>query len=1046
MGTSKRKAQSISSAVLRAQVAVTYTPAKRLRKQSVSAIDAAKLEATLSNDAMFGWDLTSNMAIQPMRTGYSIRLLKRKRSHATKGERVYSTVYDCIYTAENASFSYRYGMESRKSRLAVDNWLEATRKFLIGEAVMPAQEELSAAKELNVRPSRAKALAMTASISLRHCHSNIPDRNPNDPVADRTSSTVEWVEFANQQASKLQQWIRRRDNRRAAKAMKKHAGDQKYRQFIMWHLGKYLKDDDATGLLLGGDDPEIAATFSKHDMENAIEKARHVADAVRCLYVCTLEQKPTTWIQCCQMATEKNYFRFEARTVLNWYSELHQTCKLKFKRSTRGRGSSAAKSPFAEDENLLLQFKLWARSDLEHLTVGKASIWVNEELLKDWTTQQLRNYQISYPVSNYVVGRWMREAGFRYAGHKKSYYVDRHEDDDVVEDRNRYVVVFQDEELYEHCWVQLPKAVHLKHKSKRKKERRTVKQERGKVSSATKIKSEPLDASSEVSAYLETKEYHYTNDDGDAFVEVHADSIYSYDANKPLPTGTPPLPELGGFLSVRRPPNSKPRVVFGQDEAIYRSSQLNESCWAIDGQQTLRSKGMGVGRMISAMCSREFGFGYFISNEELTKINEARKNTKYADEEAATYLFGNPNKKDLLESPFIRELEYGTGKDGYWTYKHMVIQIEDCIDAFRVLHPDFDCVFELDHSSGHNAERPDGLTTTSQALNWSHGGKQRHMRDSVLTADCIGSSEHDRCIIVGKTQHMVFRDQDLPPVLDPTCPKTQLPTGVMKTRAMTVVELRQRLEAEAINSDGKRAELESRCLLANLPTKLSEPVMTAGYVGTPKGAAHIAFERGFFDSSLKLPNGKKVSMIGARLVEEADTGAGAAAPPPVVAPRTDHRKKRKEKVKRDTTTSVLSMLKKCEDFASERPQIVYVVELKLGAFIRLTPKCHPEIAGRGIEYAWGYSKLRYRRDINDGVAAHIKENVKKALSRELITVNRIRKFARKARDYKLTYAYLSAMAKSDDASAAKERIEHITKLFKQHRLALDANYAFIANA
>jgi hypothetical protein len=1044
MGT-KRKTKSISNAVIRAQVQVTYTPAKRLRKQSVSAIDAAKFEAALSNDGMFGWDLTSNLAIEPKRTGYCIRLLKRKRSHATKGERIYSPVYDCIYSAENAAFLYRYSVESSKSRLTVDDWLETTQKFLKGEAIMP-QELLSAdnckvAKELKVRPSRVKALAMTASILLRHS-TNIPNRNPCNPVADRTSTTVEWVEFANLQASKLQQWIRRRDNRRAATAMKKQAGDQKYRQFIMWHLGKYLKDDDASGLLLGGDDPEIAATFSKHDKEHALEKARHVADAIRCMYVCTLEQKPTTWIRCCEMASEMHYFRFEARTVLNWYSELHHTSKWKFKRSARGHASSAAKSPFAEDEHLVLQFKLWARSDLEHLTVGKAAIWVNEELLNDWTTQQLRNYQISYPVSNYVVGRWMREAGFRYAGHKKSYYVDRHEDDDVVEDRNRYVVVFQDEELYEHCWVQLPKAVHLKHKSKRKKERNFVKKEgrvkqEGKV---PKIKSEPLDASSEIAAYLETKEHHYTNDEGKAFVEVHADTVYAYEEGKSLPTGTPPLPELGGYLSVRRPPNSKPRVVFGQDEAIYRSSQLNESCWAIDGQQTLRSKGMGVGRMISALCSREFGFGYFISNEELTKINEMRKDTKYADEEAATYLFGNPNKKDLSESPFIRELEYGTGKDGYWTYKHMVIQIEDCVDVFRVLHPDFDCVFELDHSSGHNAERPDGLTTTSQALNWSHGGKQRHMRDSILTADCIGSSEHDRCILVGKTQHMVFRDTDLPPVLDPKCPKLQSPTGAMKTRDMTVVELRQRLEAEGFNSDGKRVELESRCVLANLPTKLSEPVMTSGYVGTPKGAAHIAFERGFFDSSMKLRNGKKVSMIGAKLVEDT---AAAAAPAQVI---TDHRKKRKEKVKRDATTSVLSMLKKCEDFASERPQIVHVVELKLGAFIRLTPKCHPEIAGRGIEYAWGYSKLRYRRDINDGVASHIKENVKKALSRELITVNRIRKFARKARDYKLTYAYLSAMAKSDDASAAKERIEHITKLFKQHRSALDADYAFIANA
>jgi hypothetical protein len=186
MGT-KRKTQAISNAVLRAQALVTYTPAKRLRKQSVSAIDAAKFEAALSNDAKFGWDLTSNMAVEPKRDGYYIRLLKRKRSHATKGERIYSPVYDSIYSAENAAFSYRYSMESMKSRLNVDDWLENTQQFLKGEAIMP-QEQLSAddckpAKEFIVRPSRAKALAMTASISLRHSHPNIPNRNPCNPVA-----------------------------------------------------------------------------------------------------------------------------------------------------------------------------------------------------------------------------------------------------------------------------------------------------------------------------------------------------------------------------------------------------------------------------------------------------------------------------------------------------------------------------------------------------------------------------------------------------------------------------------------------------------------------------------------------------------------------------------------------------------------------------------------------------------------------------------------------------------------------------------------------
>jgi len=42
----------------------------------------------------------------------------------------------------------------------------------------------------------------------------------------------------------------------------------------------------------------------------------------------------------------------------------------------------------------------------------------------------------------------------------------------------------------------------------------------------------------------------------------------------------------------------------------------------------------------------------------------------------------------------------------------MIIQIEYVIDCLRHLFPDSEYVFELDHSSGHNMERPDGLSTT----------------------------------------------------------------------------------------------------------------------------------------------------------------------------------------------------------------------------------------------------------------------------------------------------------------------------------------------
>ena len=65
----------------------------------------------------------------------------------------------------------------------------------------------------------------------------------------------------------------------------------------------------------------------------------------------------------------------------------------------------------------------------------------------------------------------------------------------------------------------------------------------------------------------------------------------------------------------------------------------------------------------------------------------------------------------------MQYINYGYGKDGYWTYRHMVLQIEDCVDCLVLLYPEFDYEFEISHSSGHNMERSDGLSTTSGVIN-----------------------------------------------------------------------------------------------------------------------------------------------------------------------------------------------------------------------------------------------------------------------------------------------------------------------------------------
>ena len=126
--------------------------------------------------------------------------------------------------------------------------------------------------------------------------------------------------------------------------------------------------------------------------------------------------------------------------------------------------------------------------------------------------------------------------------------------------------------------------------------------------------------------------------------------------------------------------------------------------------------------------------------------------------------------------------------------------------------------------------------------------------------------------------------------------------------------------------------------------------------------------------------------------------------------------------------------------------MMYICDL-LKAHLLFTPKCHHEIAGRGVEYAWGYSKLRFRRDFNDAIPANLKRNVVQSLDRGVFTTDRIRKFARKAREYKLTYALIFYMENEDsNGTKGKDDIEHITKLFKAHRSAMDADYGFISNS
>ncbi|KAI2492374.1 hypothetical protein MHU86_22183 [Fragilaria crotonensis] len=143
--------------------------------------------------------------------------------------------------------------------------------------------------------------------------------------------------------------------------------------------------------------------------------------------------------------------------------------------------------------------------------------------------------------------------------------------------------------------------------------------------------------------------------------------------------------------------------------------------------------------MISAFQSREFGFGLDTTESDLSEVNRRRQGVKYRDTQAAMDTRKTEYKEPLTTSPFIREFEYGQNADGYWTYQHMVLQLEDCVDILNVKYPQYDFLFLFDHSCGHDRQREDGLNV--EKMSRSFGGQRReNARDNDKAKSRISRS------------------------------------------------------------------------------------------------------------------------------------------------------------------------------------------------------------------------------------------------------------------------------------------------------------------
>ena len=144
---------------------------------------------------------------------------------------------------------------------------------------------------------------------------------------------------------------------------------------------------------------------------------------------------------------------------------------------------------------------------------------------------------------------------------------------------------------------------------------------------------------------------------------------------------------------------------------------------------------------------------------------------------------------------------------------------------------------------------------------------------------------------------------------------------------------------------------------------------------------------------------------------------------------------------------VLAMQK---DFLEE-PSILEEIVRARGHLLRVTPICHPEIAGEGVEYNWGMSKRHYggieeRKRSTTLANKHQLFHVCASLAH--VTPVHSRRFICKVNEYKRMYMQLESIMNSDTAGSSaesanventlvqpsrKQQMERLVKVQKQHR-------------
>ena len=734
-------------------------------------------------------------------------------------------------------------------------------------------------------------------------------------------------------------------------------------------------------------DGDTNGLYSDSDIFSLRRKCKYMFHFIDCL----IHHYHNTTITCCAELTIKKIEEFESsteiddidnkiapKTILRWYKSFVANGAFPSTKKTNGKSSLP---PLLEDNPDVKEAVIrYCNDNLATLTAELLHSYILEkcipELLK---IRQIETGNTSMTVADIfkenqlktlhprTVLNWMHALGYKYSPRKKNYYNDKHESVENISYRKQFIKRYFEYELLSHRWIQLP----LLEYERLKKEGET---------------------------FCGTG-YKYKDEKGSTYIEFHVDDSQYLTT---LGSKTP----FGGYLSVRKPKDEKPMIIFGQDECIFKQFIFRNKCWmGPKGQCPLTPKDEGQGLMVSGFVSREYGFDWKLSEKELDKVNTQRKNKDYIDREAAISKYGKATKPKLKCSPFRRDLEYGANNEGYWTYENMILQVEDCIDCLRAVNDDkFQYLFLFDHSNGHDRSAPDALKV--DAIRKNYGGSQPKMRNTtILDQSFLGPHQHNQKLKVGQTQSMVFTNTDDGPFyLSHEERQSRKFDKVIGTKNVkyTKPDLILKLKAKGVsNPKGGTKKLQKLCKANDIPITRPKLHIEEGWLNKAKGALQVLYERGWIDPSI---DPKQYTMKG----------------------RID------EFGNRNIKRSLKSIISQQPNFMHEQTMLQHYCN-KLGIKSDRTPVAHCKIAGEGIEFDWGFSKLNYRAK-----PITLKRNKSKfhtlvhsVLGKEVLTLEVCRANARRARQYMLAYATLETAATNQNQPAPST--DNPSKETKQHK-------------